>query len=303
MERSAPENGTYDVLMPGHDIIVVGDPFRPGHIYVAPPDRHLLLAPNQMKVVRGPKENGHRPAVDALFRSAARAYSTRVVGVVLTGALDCGTAGLLAIRRRGGVCIVQDPNDAFCPDMPASVLQHLEVDHCVRLAGLGELLARVAQEPARSPRSPESPSMGLETQVLSMESDLQDLPPGQPSSFSCPSCGGVLNEVQDSGMFRFRCRTGHGFSPGGLQAEQEEALEAALWAALRALEDQSMLTRRLAGRARERGQELSARQFDERTVASEHQATLVREALRQRSLLGVAEEAPVDDRLVAESRE
>jgi|SRR5882724_1676203 len=118
-----------------------------GNIYVAPPDHHLLIEQGLIRVVRGPKENRHRPAIDALFRSAAIAYGAQVVGVVLTGALDDGTAGLLAIKQRNGIAIVQDPNDAIYPDMPRSALKHVAVDYCVPIAEIGPLLVRLVNEP------------------------------------------------------------------------------------------------------------------------------------------------------------
>ncbi|MFY0576660.1 chemotaxis protein CheB [Cystobacter fuscus] len=129
-------------------------PLEPGRIYVAPSDRHLLVEPGRALVNSGPRENGHRPAVDPLFRSAARAYGPRVIGVVLTGALDCGTSGLIAIKAQGGLAIVQDPEDAYCPDMPRSALEYVKVDHQVKLADLGALLVRLVSAPLPHTRSP-----------------------------------------------------------------------------------------------------------------------------------------------------
>ena len=131
-----------------------GEPIEPGRIYIAPPDHHLLLRQGHMHLSRGPRENGHRPAVDPLFRSAAREYATRVVGVILSGALDDGTAGLLAIKSRGGVAVVQDPGDAIYPGMPGNALEVVKVDHVVPAGAMGEVLARLVTEPATQPPAP-----------------------------------------------------------------------------------------------------------------------------------------------------
>jgi two-component system chemotaxis response regulator CheB len=260
-----------------------GEALEPGRIYVAPNDRHLVVEPGRVRVVKGPRENGHRPAVDTLFRSAARAYGPRVVGVVLTGALDCGTAGLLAVKRQGGICVVQDPRDAFCPDMPRSALEYVAVDHCVRLRELGALLERLVATPV-SPRDNGRrwPSRQMEAEVKTLtlnEDTVEGAPPkyGTPSHFSCPDCGGVLFELDDEGLLRFRCRTGHGYTGKALAAGQQEGVDEALWAALRALEESAALARRMATRARESGHHHSATRFDERAEAAAGQVRVLRE--------------------------
>lgn len=263
-----------------------GEPLKPGHIYVAPSDRHLVVEPGKVRMVKGPKENGHRPAVDTLFRSAARAYGPRVVGVVLTGALDDGTAGLLAVKKQGGVTVVQDPTDAFCPDMPRSALEYVAVDHCVRLRELGALLERLVALPVKlRSAKPSPPSRRMNAEVKSMTIETRTLagePPeydGEPSHFSCPDCGGVLFEMEDDGLLRFRCRTGHGYTSEALAAGQQTGMDEALWAALRALEENAALSRRMAARARERGHGQSAQRFDERAQGTEAQVLLLRGAL------------------------
>jgi two-component system chemotaxis response regulator CheB len=262
-----------------------GEPLKPGHIYVAPSDRHLVVEPGRVRLVKGPKENGHRPAVDTLFRSAARAYGPRVVGVVLTGALDDGTAGLLAVKKQGGLAVVQDPADAFCPDMPRSALEYVAVDHCVRLREVGALLERLVALPVKlrsAKASPPSRRMNEEVKAMTMETrTLAGAPPeyGEPSHFSCPDCGGVLFEMEDDGLLRFRCRTGHGYTSEALAAGQQKGMEEALWAALRALEENAALARRMAVRARERGHAHTAQRFDERAQSTEAQVLLLRDAL------------------------
>src|SRR5438270_410467 len=165
-----------------------------GHIYVAPPDHHMLVERGHVQVVRGPKENRHRPAVDPLFRSAARAYGPRVVGVVLTGALDDGTAGLLAVKRRGGIAVVQDPSNALYPGMPRSALENIAVDYSLPLSDIGLLLRRLVYEPAEEEGAYSvSEDMEMETKLAEMDIDTlnSSKPVGTPSGFSCPEFGGV----------------------------------------------------------------------------------------------------------------
>ncbi|KYG09884.1 hypothetical protein BE21_01300 [Sorangium cellulosum] len=248
---------------------VDGEPIERGRIYVAPVDNHLLLGEGVVRVVYSAKENGHRPAVDPLFRSAAAAYGPRVVGVVLSGARDCGTAGLLEIKRAGGVAVVQDPKDALFPDMPQSALDNVPVDHCVPLARLPPLLLDLVNQGAgKAPEEAET-SYGLVGEnVEALESE-----------FTCPGCGGNLIRSGDGAMISFRCKVGHRYSPEGLEDEQSEALEAALWVALRTIEDTVALARRMAERAQERNQLRVMAHFEEKVRAAEERGALVRRAL------------------------
>jgi two-component system chemotaxis response regulator CheB len=230
-------------------------------------------------VVKGPLENGHRPAVDPLFRSAARAYGPRVVGVVLTGALNCGTVGLLSVKAQGGIAVVQDPDEAACADMPRSALRHVNVDHCVRLSKMGALLSRLVSTPVRAGRRRRaSKQLDHEVKVLLSSPDAANTPPqgGGPSHFSCPDCGGVLFEIDDSGVLRYRCRVGHGYTREALAHGQEEMVDSALWAAVRALEENAALARRMAKSARERNHHQTARRYQERAESTERQALAVR---------------------------
>jgi two-component system chemotaxis response regulator CheB len=204
------------------------------------------------------------------------------VGVVLSGALDDGTAGLVSIKQRGGVCIVQDPNEAIVGDMPRHALENAEIDHCLKIADIATLLSRLSNEEAPELRRPPTQLLDREARIA-LDDGSEDVTPapGDPSQFSCPACGGVLNEIHDGDLLRFRCRVGHAYGPDALRAEQQQALEGALWAALRALEEQAALGRRLAVRAREMNAAKTANRFDERATASEQQASLVREALRR----------------------
>jgi two-component system, chemotaxis family, protein-glutamate methylesterase/glutaminase len=237
-----------------------GDRFERGHIYVAPPDHHLVLEPNQlMRVTRGPKENRFRPAVDPLFRSAARSYGSRVVGVVLTGGLDDGTAGLLAIKQRGGTAVVQDPSDALVPSMPLSAVTHVRVDYCVPLAGVAPLLARLASAPAEERSYPVSDELDIEVKIALEDNAVGAgvLELGEPSSYACPDCHGVLLRLKAEGPMRFRCHTGHAYTADSLLAGVTVNVEDSLWNTIRALEEAEMLLRHLAehlGEGRQNGQ-------------------------------------------------
>ncbi|TMB31633.1 MAG: chemotaxis protein CheB [Deltaproteobacteria bacterium] len=252
-----------------------------GHLYVAPPGRHLLVHDGTLRLSSGPKEGGHRPAIDPLFRTAARAAGSRVVGVVLSGSLDDGTAGLVSIKQLGGICVVQDPNEAICGDMPRNALQNADVDHCLKVASIAELLVRLSREQVADTKRPHNQLLEREARIA-LDDGSQDVTPapGEPSQFSCPACGGVLNEIHDGDLLRFRCRVGHAYGPDALRMEQQSALEGALWAALRALEEQASLARRLAVRSRELKQGKTAGRFDDRATAAERQAAIVRQALR-----------------------
>lgn len=270
-----------------------------GHIYVAPSDHHLLVGHGKVRVIHGPKENRHRPAVDPLFRSAAQTYGPRVIGVVLTGALDDGTAGLQAIKQCGGIAVVQDPTDALYPSMPLSALEHVEVDYTVPLSGLGPLLVHLAHEEV--PEKGEHPvpeEMEKETQLTELDTaDMQsDEHPGTPSAFSCPDCGGVLWETQDGELLRFRCRVGHAYSSESVLAGQDDVLEQALWVALKTLEENIELSRRMAGHAREHGRLRATERFEERQHNAEQRAQVIRQALLKNEpviVTGVSSEVEV----------
>lgn len=270
-----------------------GDAIEPGKIYVAPPDRHLMLEHEYIGVVRGPKENRHRPSVDPLFRSAARAFGPRVIGVVLTGSLDDGTAGLLAIKRRGGIAIVQDPEDALYPSMPVSAIQHVTVDYVRPLAEIGPLLVQLVHEPLPKSQEPPVPEdMELETRITEFDMEMLDNEQtvGTPSVFSCPECGGVLWEVQDGELLRFRCRVGHAFSADSMFSAQSEEIEDALWSALKTLEENASLSRRMADQARKRGQDWLARTFDEKIHESEQRSAAICQVLQKEVLIDTTED-------------
>ena len=203
---------------------VHGEKIEPGRIYVAPTDNHLTLSNGQVRVFRGPKENGHRPAVDPLFRTAAASYGKRVIGVVLTGARDCGTAGLLAIHARGGLAIVQRPEEAACPSMPASALAAVPSARSLPLAEIARALVRLAGEPIAETPTAKDAGMAAQHQ-------------NPPYGLTCPSCHGAMLETEENGFPGYRCHVGHAYTLRGMVSDQAEDLESALWAAVRALKE------------------------------------------------------------------
>jgi two-component system, chemotaxis family, protein-glutamate methylesterase/glutaminase len=244
---------------------VDGEQIVRGQVYVAPSDSHLLVHDGHVALSRGPRENGHRPAIDPLFRSAARSHGRRVVGVILSGMLDDGAAGLRFIQEHGGAAVVQDPEDATYPAMPLAALQAAQPDHVVPLAMLGAAIQELLDEQLKPSPEEDAPVPGVPDRVEldPTEVALVDVPA---SGLVCPDCGGAL-WVDDSGALpRFTCQVGHSYSPESLLEEQGLAVERALWAALRALEERSDLLRRLARRSqgKTRGRfELRARDADE----------------------------------------
>ena len=261
----------------------------PGRIYVGPPDYHLLLRKGHMRLVRGPKENNHRPAIDPLFRTAARAYANRAVGIVLSGARDDGAAGLIAIKNVGGIAIVQDPSEAIFPDMPRNALKAAVPDFCLSVKDIAKTIVTLStQFLSEEQGKAMEDETKKETEIVGM-SELaieDDDKPGTPSVFGCPDCGGVLWELQDDEWLRFRCRVGHAYSAEGLLASQGEDLEQALWNAFRVLHEHAALARRLAERARENKMDLITKRYETRARDAEQQAHLIRELLMSGKING-----------------
>ncbi|NMT63119.1 chemotaxis protein CheB [Marinobacter orientalis] len=216
--------------------------FKSGHIYLAPSDQHMLLVKGKILITKGARENRSRPAIDPLFRSAAVAYGNRVIGIVLTGYLDDGTSGMMAIKRCGGVCIAQDPEDASYPDMPQSVISNVGADYCLPIAGMGALLSTLMKR--------ELPESGPVPEDIVIEAKiarrvLSDLPSvealGDQVPYNCPDCGGVLWKMAEGELLRYRCHTGHAFTSSALLTQQTEKIEETLWVALRMLEERQNL--------------------------------------------------------------
>jgi two-component system chemotaxis response regulator CheB len=244
-----------------------GEPLRSGRIYVAPANLHLSLSLGKVHTSAGPRENGHRPAIDPLFRSAADVYGERVVGVVLSGTRDDGTAGLAAIKRRGGVALVQDPDDAVFPGMPRSALDMVPVDATAAADRLADLVAELAH--ARS---------DLRGTAVAPE----DPPESGPlMRFVCPDCGGTLEEVRQNGIPVFGCHVGHQYSMAGIFDEQGGQVEKAMWTAIRSLEDRGILLRRLSRSSHDQGHARSAQLWRSRADEADRKVRMLREVLER----------------------
>jgi two-component system, chemotaxis family, protein-glutamate methylesterase/glutaminase len=221
---------------------------RAGHIYVAPPDCHLLVEPGLVRATKGPRENRFRPAIDPLFRSAAQVYGPFAIGVILTGNLDDGTAGLWAIKQLGGTAIVQSPEDALFPSMPQSALDHVRVDHEVPVSRMGALLVELTSQSVDKPVVAVPEVVEVEVKIAKeqnpLAAGLEEI--AEPSSFACPECHGVLLQLKEGGRIRFRCHTGHAYSMESLLAAISEGIEDALWNAIRALEEGELLLNSMA---------------------------------------------------------
>ena len=261
---------------------VDGESIHPSHVYVAQPDLHLLIEPGYVRLTRGPRENRHRPAIDPLFRTAARAYGPRVLGIVLTGMLDDGAQGLVIVKSEGGKTIVQDPDEAMFPAMPRNALKVISADYVLKASEISRKIVGLVKgrwhdvEPARArdilaeyPR-PEGEKMREEFDERKM---------GKPSMFTCPDCNGTLWEVQEGDLLRFRCRVGHAFSADSMRDGYAESVEGALWVAVRVLEESAALERRLAGDAVSRGDQLSADRFTDVAEGREEHASILRDML------------------------
>lgn len=259
-----------------------GDRIVNGRVYVAPPGLHMLVEDGLVRLARGPKENYHRPAVDPLFRSAAVAYGPRVVGVVLTGARDDGTAGLSAIKRRGGVAVVQDPDDALFRQMPESALRYVDVDHRAPVGEIPALLARLSREPAgERGDDPVPEDMEFETRIAGLDLSAIDSGehPGDVSGFTCPECTGPLFEIREGQLVRYRCRVGHAYTADGVLAGKDGALEDALYAALNNLEESADMAERLASRSRGSGHGHAVERFEARARVARERADAIRRVL------------------------
>jgi two-component system chemotaxis response regulator CheB len=277
-----------------------GEEIKPGHIYVAPPDNHMLIDDGLVRLARGPRENGHRPAIDPLFRRAARSHGPGVIGVILSGVLDDGTAGLAAVKAAGGRTVVQDPEDALYPAMPESAIQYVDPEHVVGADAIPPLLAKLAVEaPPEAPPAQAEPEIVLEETLVAADRSASDAPqPGEPSGFSCPECNGVLWEETEGDVPRFRCRTGHQFSLETLLAAQSDSIEAALWSAVRALEERSAMLRRIAQRLSARGSPSAAFRYARQADQGIQHALALRHALHNFHAAGTEDEEGAEEDVV-----
>jgi len=262
-----------------------GEPIEHGRVYVAPPDHHLIIERDHTKLVHGPKENLHRPSIDTLFRSAARWGGSRVIGVVLTGARDDGAAGMVAVKQRGGIAIVQDPEEAPFPSMPMSVMQEINVDYSLPLREIPGLLSRLSRETTAEEGAFSVPDeIEIEAKIAEQTMESNELIAsverlGTISKLTCPDCHGALWEIKDENLLRYRCHVGHAFSAAALNDGQGQMLEVALWSAVRALEEQMILARRIGERARKANQLKAAMSFEKRAQEAEEHSSMIRQIL------------------------
>lgn len=258
-----------------------GERIESGKIYVAVPGVHLLLHDGHILLRRGPRENLSRPAVDALFRSAAASFGGRAIGVVLSGALADGSAGLRAIKRCGGLAVVQDPADALISSMPSSALRHVDVDHVCRMEDMARLLGRLVRQPAG--KTPEIP-LDIRIEPAIAAQDLADMRAddmlGTPSRFTCPECHGALWEIEDGSMLRFRCHVGHAFAADAVLASQGEEIDRLLGTLLRSHQERAALVQRLAERERANHRHALAQHLESRARDYEHDVEIMKKLLR-----------------------
>lgn len=241
-------------------------PLRAGEILVAPPDHHVVVEDGRVRLTVGPRENGHRPAVDVLFRTAAAARDSRVVGVILSGTRDDGAAGMAVIKQEGGATVVQSPDDAMYPGMPSTALANVNVDAVVPAEIIGKTIASIVKG--------EEPPVGSEPHVPP-----DDPETGRPLTSVCPECGGVLQERAQAGASFWECHVGHRYSPSSFDHAQAQEVEAALWTAVRMLKDRGALLHRMGDQFEGRAQMGPAERFRRRAEEAYRQSELVREAL------------------------
>ncbi|MGE0222390.1 MAG: chemotaxis protein CheB [Acetobacteraceae bacterium] len=258
-----------------------GLPIHSGHVYVAVPGCHLLLHDSHLLLRRGPRENLCRPAIDPLFRSAACTFGSRVIGVVLSGSLNDGTAGLRAIKRCGGIAVVQDPDEALVRHMPESALRFTDIDHIAPAGAMGTVLTELTQEKAgKTPPIP--PEIRFETMIAAQElaGMAAEDSLGTVSRFTCPECHGALWEIDDGRLLRFRCHVGHAYTADSMAAAQDVKADEMLWSILRSHQERAALARRMAEHERHLGRQAQAAEYDQRATGYAEDADVIRDLLR-----------------------
>jgi two-component system, chemotaxis family, protein-glutamate methylesterase/glutaminase len=264
---------------------------EPQRIYMAVPDHHLMIEDDRVRLTRGPRESHARPSVDVLFRSAAYHGGARVIGVVLTGTLDDGTAGLWAIKDRGGVAIVQSPKEAAYPSMPQSALRHVAVDYTLQLTDIPNVLRSLTRERIEVRERDMNEKLKIETRIAfensALEHGVRTL--GTPSFYTCPECHGSMVAIEEGSIKRYRCHTGHAYSAPALLEQALPAIEATLWSALAQAEERQILLHELAQPAGSEASEAGgqeqdyARQEREMQLLTERIRELMRDPLFDRS--------------------
>lgn len=258
---------------------------KPGHIYLAPPDRHLVVEDRHMRLIRGPHVNHSRPAIDPLFRSIADTYRAGAIGILLSGFMDDGVAGLIAIREAGGITAVQDPDSTPFPDMPQNAIQSEATDTILTPDQIPQFLVESvnrrlsqSQEEVTTVQQHDPENTIIQQDITSQEDGKRT---GGPSTMTCPECGGVLWEFAEGNNVQYHCHVGHIYSAKAMLEAQGRSLEAALWSAMRALEEKAMLSRRLAARVRQSNLTTTASRYEQQATAAETQANLIREFIER----------------------
>jgi two-component system, chemotaxis family, protein-glutamate methylesterase/glutaminase len=259
-----------------------GEEIKPNRIYISRPDHHLLIRNRKVRITHGPKENRFRPAIDPLFRSAAYAYTHRVIGVILSGALDDGTAGLWTVKHHGGIAIVQDPSDAEVPAMPESAKRQVNVDHCVPVSEIAELLVRLCKEPITEKRDvmkdeQTRKEIEIAAEENAVEKSVMDF--GELSPFTCPECHGVLSGLYDGDLVRYRCHTGHAYTVAALMASLTEKVEDYLYNATRGMDETIILLNHLGDHYAEANQPQLAALFFKKAKQAADRSQFVRQAV------------------------
>lgn len=273
------------------------EPVKPGRIYVAPPDHHLVLEDEYVRVTRGPKENRFRPAIDPLFRSAALAYGSRVIGIILSGALDDGSMGLWTVKQYGGVAMVQDPSDADVPSMPQNAIRSVEPDYVLPVAEMAAILTRMIREPVPTVQGlPEHHERTKFEIGIAMEKRTQNhlLEFGELSPYTCPECHGVLSSFQEGRNSRFRCHTGHSFSVETLLASVTETIEESIWSAVRSVQESVLLLNHIGDHFAETNQPKLAALYFRKAASARERVELLRKAVLQNERLST--ESVIDAR-------
>ena len=261
-----------------------GQAIETGRIYVAPPDHHLLVDKRAVIVARGPKENRNRPSIDALFRSAAYAHGSAVIGIVLSGALDDGTSGLWSIKRMGGISIIQDPAEAIFDSMPSSALLQVKIDHCLESRNMGPLIAKLTKKPIRQTARASAGEISRMKQEISIAIDGDAfkkgvMEMGPPTPYTCPECRGVLVKLDGEPVARYRCHTGHAYTDNALLSGIMDRVDASYWDVMRSLEESAMLLGKMGDQLKGVGDKKSARLLQQESRRANEQARRLRESV------------------------
>src|SRR5690554_765941 len=276
------------------------EPIETNRIYVAPPDHHLLIEEGRLRVTRGPKENRFRPAVDPLFRSAAYTYGKRVIGIVLSGGLDDGTAGLWRIKDSGGITVVQDPSDAQVPSMPENALRGVQIDHCLPVHELADLIVKLSsEEVGNNIKVMKDERTKIEIDIAAEENALSrgSMELGILSPFACPECHGVLSKIKEGSLTRYRCHTGHAYSIDTLMASLTESIEDSLYNAIRGIDESILLLNHMGDHLAEENKPKLAAVYFQKAKEDEKRGSLIRKAIKDNEPLNkeaLVEEAEKD---------